>query len=165
MENPESTTAKGTSDGALRSGRLFSRDPNCLRDVVLFWPFVISSIVAVSAAFSQSDRQLALRCAALATGAILLAKERLLLFFLATALVATRGIVWLVIRPWSWSMFAVTALTGVPFLIANRFWRTPKLAYQLPSEIRLVDALLSIISVCGTLYLIFLVSPHKWGVQ
>jgi len=165
MENPESTTAKGTSDGALRPGRLFSRDLNYLRDVVLFWPFVISSIVAVSAAFSQSDRQLALRCAALAIGAILLAKERLFLFFLAMALVATRGIVWLVIRPWSWWMFAVTALTAVPFLIANRFWRTPKLAYQLPSEIRLVDALLSIISVCGTLYLIFLVSPHKWGVQ
>ena len=165
MDNPESTTAKGTVDGAHRSGRLFSRDLNYLRDVVLFWPFVISSIVAVSAAFSQSDRQLTLRCAALAIGAILLAKERLLLFFLAMALVATRGIVWLVIRPWSWSMFAVTALTGVPFLIANRIWRNPKLAYQLASEFRLVDALLSIMSVCGTLYLIFLVSPHKWGVQ
>src|ERR1700731_861599 len=91
MQNPENTTVKGTSDDVLRAHRLFSRDLNYLRDVALFWPFVISSIVSVSAAFSQSDRQLALRCAALAIGAILLAKERLLLFFVAMALVAIRG--------------------------------------------------------------------------
>jgi len=60
MQNPENTTAKGTSDGVSRPGRLFSRDVNYLRDVALFWPFVISSIVAASAVFSQSDRQLAL---------------------------------------------------------------------------------------------------------
>jgi hypothetical protein len=165
MLNPDGTTAKGTSDGVLRSGRLFSRDLNYLRDVALFWPFVISSIVAASAVFSQSDRQFALRCAALAIGAILLAKERLLLFLVAMALVAIRGTVWLVIRPWSWSIFAVTVLAGVPFLIANRFWRNPKWAYQLPSEFRLVDALLSVVSICGTLYLLFLISPHKWGAQ
>jgi hypothetical protein len=165
MQNPEITTARGTSDGVLRSARLFSRDVNYLRDLALFWPFVISSIVAVSAAFSQSDRQLAFRCGALAVVAILLAKEKLLLFLAAMALVAIRGTVWLIIRPWSWSLFAVTALTGVPFLIANRFWRNPKLAYQLPSEFRLVDALLCVVSLCGTLYLIFLISPHKWGAQ
>jgi hypothetical protein len=151
MQKPERTTVKGTPDGVLSSRTLFSRDLNYLRDVALFWPFVISSIVAVSAVFSPSDRQLALRCAALAVGAILLAKERLLLFFAAMALVAVRGTVWLVIRPWSWSIFAITALTGIPFLIAKRVWRHPKLVDQLPSEFRLIDALLSVVSVCGTL--------------
>jgi Flp pilus assembly protein TadB len=115
--------------------------------------------------FSQSDRQFALRCAGVAIGAILLAKERLLLLFVAMALVAVRGTIWLVIRPWSWPIFAVTTLTGVPFLMANRYWRNPKLAYQLPSEFRLVDALLSVVSICGTLYLLFLISPHKWGAR
>lgn len=165
MQNSESTSVKVTSGSLLRSGRLFSRDFNYLRDLALFWPFVISSIVAVSAMFSQSDRQLALRCGALAIGAILVAKERLLLLLVAMALVAIRGTVWLIIRPWSWSLFAATALTGVPFLIANRTWRNPKLAYQLPSEFRLIDALVSIVSICGTLYLLFLISPHKWGAQ
>jgi len=165
MQNPESTTPRGTSDGVLRSGRLFSRDVNYLRDVALFWPFVISSIVAASAMFSQSDRQLGLRCAGLAIVALLLARQKLVIFLVALGFCAIQGAWWLVIRPWNWSIFAVTALTGVPFLIANRFWRNPKLAYRLPSEFRLVDALLSVVSICGTLYLLFLISPHKWGAQ
>lgn len=167
MQNPASTTAKGTSDGVLRSRRLFSRDLNYLRDVALFWPFVISSIVAASAALSQSDRQFALRSAGLAIVALLLAREKLLIFLVSLGFCAIQGALWLVIRPWSWSMFAVTALTGVPFLIANRFWRNPKLAYQLPKEKEFgaVDMLLTFASICGTIYLLFLISPHKWGAQ
>ena len=163
MDKLQSTTSDTgpPSRGLLNSGRLFSRDVNYLRDVILVWPFIISSIAAVSWVFSQSSRQLGIRCAALAIVALLLAKEKLLVFFGALGFCAIQGAIWLVIRPWSWPMVTVTALTGVPFLLANRYWRKPKLAYQLPKEFGAVDMLLSFASICGTIFLFYLINPHQ----
>ncbi len=58
-------------------------------------------------------------------------------------------------------MFAITAITGIPFLIANRYWRNLKLAYKIPAEFGLVDALLSVASICGTMVLAYLFRPHR----
>jgi len=57
-------------------------------------------------------------------------------------------------------MLIVTVLTGIPFLLANHYWRNPKLAYQLPTEFRLVDALLSVASISATISLFYLLRSH-----
>ena len=72
------------------SRKLSSRDINYLRDIALAWPFVIFSIVAIASAYSPPNRQIALRSAALALAAIVLAKEKLLLFFAALGFCAFR---------------------------------------------------------------------------
>lgn len=143
------------------SRKLFSRDANYLRDVTLVWSFIIFSIIAVGCAFSSPNRQLGIRCAALAIVAILLAKERLILFLGALGFCAIQGVVALVVHPWKWPVFAVTLLTGVPFLLANRNWRKPKMAYQLPSEFGAVDMLLSFAAMCGTLFLLYIIAPRN----
>ena len=146
---------------ALRSRTLFSRDADYLRDVALFWPFVLYSTWAVGCAFSPADRQLGLRCAVVAIAALLLAKEKLLLFFVALGFTALQCEIRLVLHRWSWEAFAVGLVTGVPFLLANRYWRKPKLAYRVPDEFRLVDALWSVASICGSLLLGYVISPFN----
>lgn len=144
-----------------RKRRLFSRDVNYLRDVALFWPFVLYSIFAVGSAFSPEYRQLALRYGVVAIAALLLAKERLLLFLVGLGFIAIRCAITLSLHPWNWSVFTAGILTGVPFLLANRYWRNPKLAYKLPNEFRLVDALWSVASIIGSLALAYVVSPFN----
>ena|SRR5271157_6566610 len=143
------------------TGTLFSRDLNYLRDVALFWPFVLSSIFAVACAFSPPDRRLGLRFAAVAIVALLVAKERLVLFLVSLGFIAIQCAINLALKPWSWAVFAAGVLTAGPFLLANRYWRKPKLAYRLPSKFRLVDALWSIASLCGTLVLYYFISPYN----
>jgi hypothetical protein len=150
-----------TSENVVSSRMLFSRDINYLRDLALFWPFVLCSIFAVASAFSLPDRKLAFRFAAVALAALVLAKERLVLFFVSLGFIAIQCAINLILHPWSWSVFAAGVLAGGPFLIANRYWRKPKLAYRLPKQFRLVDALWSIASLCGTLILFYFVSPYN----
>ena len=141
--------------------KLFSRDANYLRDVALFWPFTLYSIFAVASAFSPSNRHLALRCAAVALTALLLARERLLLCLVGLGFIAIQCAITLALHPWNWSVFTAGILTAGPFLAANRYWRNPKLAYELPKEFSLVDALWSIVSIGASLLLGYIVSPFK----
>jgi len=60
--------------------QFFSRDVGYLRDMALFWPFVLYSLLGVAAAFSVADKHFAIRFAAVAIAALVLAKEKLLLF-------------------------------------------------------------------------------------
>lgn len=155
-------TGTGDVSHCVPGGRkLFSRELNYLRDLALFWPFVLYSIFAVGSAFSPAHRHLALRCAVVAVAALLLAKERLLLFLVGLGFIAIQCVITLLLHPWSWGVFTAGTLTAVPFLLANRYWLNPKLAYKLPSEFRLVDALWSIASIIGSLALMYIVSPFK----
>jgi hypothetical protein len=140
---------------------LFSRDVNYLRDMALFWPFVIFSITAVASLYSPSYRQIGLRCAVLAAITVVLARERLLIFLVALGFCAVQSAIALVVHPWSWVVFMVAILTGIPFLLANRYWRKPKLAYQLPDEFGAVDALVAFGSICGSLLVAYFISPYK----
>jgi len=144
-----------------RKRKLFSRDVSYLRDMALFWPFVLYSIFAVASAFSPTDRHLALRCGAVALAALLLARERLLLLLVGLGFIAVQCAITLVLHRWNWAVFIVGILTAGPFLVANRYWRKPKLAYDLPNEFRLVDALWSVASICGSLLLGYIVSPFR----
>jgi hypothetical protein len=74
---------------------------------------------------------------------------------------AVQGAIWLAIRPWSWPMFTVTTMTGIPLLLANRYWRKPKLAYELPDEFGAVDMLLTFASISATIFLFYLIRPHE----
>jgi hypothetical protein len=156
----EGTKPEETSSATARELNIFSRNLNYVRDAVFFWPFVIFSIVSVASAFSPPDRSLALKCGAVAIVVLLLAKERLLIFFVALGFCAIQGAIWLIIRPWSWPTFLTTVLTGVPFLLANRVWRKPKLSYRLPRELGAVDILLGVASICGTLFVFWVVARH-----
>lgn len=144
-----------------RKRRLLSRDVNYLRDMALFWPFVLYSIFAVGSAFSPAHRHLALRCAAVAIAALVLARERLLLFLVGLGFIAIQCAITLALHRWNWGVFIAGILTAVPFLLANRYWRKPKLAYELPNEFRLVDALWNIASIIGSLLLMYVVSPFN----
>jgi len=140
---------------------MFSRDINYLRDSALFWPFVLSSIFAVGCAFSPPDRRLGFRFAAVAIAALLAAKEKLVLFLVSLGFIALQCAINLALKPWSWTVFAAGVLTAGPFLVANQYWRKPELAYRLPNEFRLVDALWSVASLCGTLALYYFISPYN----
>lgn len=158
---PRASTCTSTSQEARSSPQIFSRDLDYLRDMALMWPFILSSIVAVSCAFFPADRGIAIRSAAVAVAAVLLAKERVLLILASLGFIATRGIIALTLHGWNWTVFALIVLTGAPFLVANRRWRDPKLSYRLPNEFGLVDLLWSLASLCGTLALFYFLSPAR----
>jgi hypothetical protein len=160
MDDSVKAKPAGTSQRFLDGRKLLSRDVNYLRDVALLWPFILYSIFAVGSAFSPPDRHLAVRFAVVAITALLLAKEKVLLFLVGLGFIAIQCVINLVLHPWNWSVFAAGIVTGGPFLAANRYWRKPKLAYELPTEFRLVDALWSVASLCGSLLLMYVVRPQ-----
>jgi hypothetical protein len=161
MDSSANLKSGESSQHVFGGRKLFSRDVNYLRDMALFWPFVIYSIFAVGSAFSPADRHFALRCAAVAITALLLARERLLLFLAGLGFIAFQSGINLALKPWDWRVFTAGILAAGILLAANRHWRKPKLAYGLPTEFRLVDALWSVASLCGSLLLMYVVSPHK----
>jgi Flp pilus assembly protein TadB len=159
MEHDETPTSV-----VLSSRRLFSRDVNYLRDLALFWPFVLYTIFGVASLFSPPDRRLGLRFGVLAVAALLLAREKLLLLIVGLGFIAILCANNLVLHPWSWSVFVAGILASCPLIVANQYWRSRKLSYGLPREFRLVDALWSIASLCASLALVYVVSPynHLW---
>ena len=160
MGNSVSAESRVASHQRVLGGRkLFSRDVNYLRDLALFWPFVFYSIFAVASALSPGNQDLAVRFAAVAITAVLLARERLLLLVVGFGFIAVQCAITLALRPWNWTVFTAGILTAAPFIVANRYWRKPRLAYPLPSEYRLVDALWSVGSICGSLLLGYIVRP------
>jgi len=163
MHNFENTESEKLSSRIIgeRKRTLFSRDLNYLRDMALFWPFVLYSMIGVASAFSPGYRHFAIRCAAVAIAALLLAKEKLLLFIVGTGFIAIQCAITLALHRWNWSVFTAGILTAVPLLLTNRYWRTRKLTYKLPSEFRLVDALWSIASLISSIALGYVISPFN----
>jgi len=144
-----------------RKRTLFSRDLNYLRDMALFWPFVLYSIFGVASAFSSGYRHFAIRCAVVAIVALMLSKEKLLLFVVGAGFIAIQCAITLILHGWNWAVFIPGILTAIPMVLAGRYWRRRKLTYQLPREFRLVDALWSIASLIGSLLLGYVVSPFR----
>ena len=139
----------------LENRQLLGRDLNYLRDVALFWPFVLYLTFAGGFAFSPADRNLALECTAVSITALLLARERLFMFFVGMGYIASQCAIFLLLHRWNWTAFAVGILTGGPVLAANRYWRKPRLAYRVPDEFQLIDALWCVASISGSLIIGF----------
>lgn len=154
------TTAQSNSDSETPR-RVFSRDLNYLRDVFLFWPFVLFTILSVGCLFSGRELQLGIRFAMVAIIALFLSKEKLLVALVAMGFVAIQGIITFFLQRWNGRVLIVTLLTGIPFLIANRYWRHPKLKYQVPEDFRLIDALWSILSLCAAFLAMYLIRPQS----
>lgn len=140
---------------------LFSRDVNYLRDSALFWPFVLYSVFAVASAFSPGYRHFAIRCAAVAAAALILAKDKLLLFVVGSGFIAIQCAITLILHPWNWAYFTAEIVTLCPLLLAKRYWPNRELKYKLPKEFRLVDALWSITSLGGAALLGYIISPFR----
>ncbi len=159
MENvaPNGNGETGAARGAEVRRRFFSRDANYLRDVALFWPFAIYSMFAIGCVFPPGDRRLGLLFGAMAAVALVLAKERLLMFFVAMGFLATQCAIYLLLHRWNWEVGMVGLGTGIPFLLAYRYWRHPRLAYRVPEEFTLLDALWSVASIIAALALLFVV--------
>ena len=145
----------------LRSSKLLSRDVNYLCDLALFWPFVIFLVIGAACLHSTTDRQLGLRSAGLAFILLLLSKEKLLLSVVAMGLITVQSAIALLLHSWSWQIFTIGALTAVPFLLLNRYWRKPKLAYSLPDEFGFVDIMCSVASLCVSFFLFYLINPSR----
>jgi hypothetical protein len=140
---------------------LFSRDLNYLRDMVLLWPLIIFLIFAVGCAFSRPDRPLAYRFATVVGVAILLARERLLLFIVALMWIAGQSWITMGFHP-SWAVFAAGAVSAaVAALLVRLCWGKAKLSYQVPDEPQLVDLLVGLGSFCLTLLIVYRISPYN----
>jgi len=144
-----------------RERPLFPRNVNYLRDMALFWPFVLYSVFGVASAFSPGRRQLAIKFAVVAIATLALAKEKLLLFVVGTGFIALQCATTLILHRWNWGVFVAGILTSCPFLLAGLYCRKRKLTYRLPSEFRLVDALWSIASLTGSLLLLYVLNLRK----
>ena len=144
-----------------RKRTFFSRDLNYLRDMALFWPFVLYSIFGVASAFSPGYRHFAIRYAFIAIAALTLSKEKLLLFVVGTGFIAIQCVINLTLHPWNWAVFAAGILTAVPLLLVSRYWPNRKVTYQLPREFRLLDALWNIASLFGSMLLGYVISPFR----
>jgi hypothetical protein len=159
LEN--ASCSNGSSGKPPASRRLFSRDLNYLRDLFLAWPFVIFLIIGVASIFSAPHRQEAVRWLAVATVAILLAKERVVLLFAALGFIMIQSAITLVVHPWSWGVLAAGTLSAAPFLIARRYRWAPRPSYPVPDELGAVDVLWSVAAICATLAVVYFVSPYN----
>ena len=144
-----------------RKRTLFSRDLNYLRDMALFWPFVLYSIFGVASAFSPGYRHFAIRCALVAITALILSKEKLLPFVVGTGFIAIQSVINLILHPWNWAVVAAGILAAVPLLLVSRYCPNRKLSYQPPREFRLLDALWFTASLFGSLLLGYIISPFR----
>ena len=143
---------------------LFSRDLGYLRDSLLFWPLVLYSIFGVASLFSEGHRRFGLLCIGVAVAALLAARERVLMFVVASGFIAIQCGISLLLHTWNRNVFVAGLVASCPLLLACRHWRSRRLAYKVPRDFRLVDALWSIGSLVGALLLLYLfrLLPDSW---
>ena len=128
--------------------RLPSRNINYYRDLFLLSPFLLFAVVGV---FKLLDHQWirGAECAGLALGALLLARERLLLFLGALGFCAVRFLV--VVAPTrDWRGFVGLLATGILLLVFGRVARNYKPTYVWPDG-SIVELLVGLSSLLLTL--------------
>jgi hypothetical protein len=125
-----------------------SRDLNYFRDLFLMWPFMVFSVAAISnlsAPTSSAYRVYGFKLAICAVVAILLAKERLLLFLVALLYVAMRLAV-AIIFVHNWEIFTWLFVSGaLLFLILrSRMFFNWKPSYVWPKGLRALDLIVGV---------------------
>lgn len=109
---------------------LQSRDPNFLRDVFLVIPFLLSTIIAVTAVLGPAhDYRAAMKCAVISLLALLLARERFVLIGASLGFVCLQSLISFVLKHNPIGL-AVSILSGVPFLLLIRWLADYKPSYS-----------------------------------
>ena len=133
--------------------RVPSTDVNYYRDSFLVWPFMLFSIIGLVNLFTRGvDHRLGIKYSALAIAAILLAKERAILFLAALGFCALQSLISFGLKH-EWVALATAMLTGAPFLLFLRAWADYKPSYQRSRGSTMVDLIISISSLGLTLAL------------
>ncbi len=135
--------------------RIPSREINYYRDLFLLWPFLLFSIAGLIHVFTPDHyhRVLGAKCLALAVLAIVLARERLVLFLGALGFCALRFLGALFISR-DWRILVGLLATGIPLLLSFRFWGNHKLSYEWPKGLSVVDLIVGLSSL-GLTFAIF----------
>ena len=136
---------------------LQSRDPNFLRDVFLTIPFLLSTIIAVTAALGPAhDYRAAMKCAVISVLAILLARERFVLIGASLGFVCLQSLISFVLKHDPIAL-AVSILSGVPLLLLIRWLADYKPSYSLEKGTTISTVLVVLVSGAFTFAIL-----HYW---
>jgi len=141
--------------------KLPSRDINYYRDLCLFWPFLLFSIAAIihlSAPQSPAYRVYGFKLAACAVLAMILAREKLLLFTAALGFVAVRFAFGLAVTQ-DWRALAGLVISGgilFGILRARADWKP---SYQWSKKLSVLDLLVGVASLGGAIALAVWMRP------
>lgn len=125
---------------------LQSRDPNHLRDVFLTIPFLLSTIMAVTAALGPAhDYRTAMKCLVISMVAILLARERFALIGATLGFVCVQSLISFVLKHDPIAL-AVSILTGVPLLLLIRSLADYKPSYSVEKGTTISTVLVVLVS-------------------
>jgi len=136
---------------------LQSRDPNFLRDVFLTIPFLLCTIIAVTAALGAThDYRAVIKCAVISVLAILLARERFVLIGASLGFVCLQSLVYFVLKHDPIAL-AVSILSGVPLLLLIRWLADYKPSYSVEKGTTISTVLVVLVSGVFTFAII-----HFW---
>jgi hypothetical protein len=143
-----------------------SRDINYYRDLALLWPFLLFSLVAISHLYapgSPAQRIYGFKSAVCAIAAILLAKERLILFMGGLLYVAVQ-LTWALRSAHNWTDWRVPlgllVSGGLVVVISAITYRNGwKPRYTWPKKMYILDVLVGVASLGGTIALVRWMKP------
>ncbi len=125
---------------------LQSRDPNFLRDVFLVIPFLLSTIIAVTAVLGPAhDYRAAMKRAVISLLALLLARERFVLIGASPGFVCLQSLISFVLKHNPIGL-AVSILSGVPFLLLIRWLADYKPSYSVTKGTTMSTVLVVLVS-------------------
>jgi hypothetical protein len=125
---------------------LQSRDPNFFRDRFLVFPFLLSTIMAVTAALGPAhDYRAAMKCAVVSVLAILLARERLVLIGASLGFVCLQSLISFALKPDPIAL-AVSIVSGVAVLLVIRWMGDYKPSYSVTKGTTISTVLVMLVS-------------------
>jgi len=136
---------------------LQSRDPNFFRDVFLVIPFLLSTIIAVTAALGPAhDYRAAMKCAVISLLALLLARERFVLIGASLGFVCLQSLISFVLKHDPIAL-AVSIVSGVGFLLLIRWLGDYKPSYSVAKGTTISTVLVVLVSGAFTFAIL-----HFW---
>jgi hypothetical protein len=133
--------------------QLPSRDFNYYRDLFLFWPFLLFTIVGLVNLFGVGhDHRVGIKFVALSLVTILLARERFILIGGALGFCAVQSGISFVLKH-DWIALAASISSSTLCLLLLRGLKDYKPSYSMPKGIRIADILTGLTSLGLTLAL------------
>jgi hypothetical protein len=134
--------------------QLYSRDFNYYRDLALFWPFLLFSIVAFSEFYARTTTQgHRIAMLAIAIACLILAKEKLLLIAVSMGFVALRCVWAFVTGTRGLSLFVAFVATGGLTAFITFARKSTPMSYEYSKRTGAVDLVVGLGSLVGTIAL------------